>query len=175
MSMMSELEENRHGSLPIKTNQQGGFTIPDNYFDSMKSSIISNTSNDNLKIDNQQGGFVVPVLFFETQKNQILSKIISNRAKKISLSYNQIILRVSSIAAMITVVGFLFLFENSSKSPDFTASFSNEEILNHLEKNDVSEDLICELLNRNKTDKKDNDIEKYLYENVDEDILTENL
>ena len=67
------------------------------------------------------------------------------------------------------------MFENSSKSPDFTANISNEEILNHLVKNDVSEDLICELLNRNKTNKNENDIEKYLYENADEDLLMDNL
>ena len=141
----------------------------------MKSSIIAKTSRDQLTIYNHHGGFVVPELFFETQKNKILSKSTPFRAQKISLSYNQIILRVSSIAAMLTIVGFLFLFENSSKSLDFTVNISNEEILNHLVKNDVSEDLICELLNRNKGNKKENDIEKYLYENADEDLLMDNL
>jgi len=172
---MPALEEYRQENLLRKTNEQGGFTTPDNYFDAMKSSIIAKTSRDQLTIYNHHGGFVVPELFFETQKNKILSKSTPFRAQKISLSYNQIILRVSSIAAMLTIVGFLFLFENSSKSLDFTVNISNEEILNHLVKNDVSEDLICELLNRNKGNKKENDIEKYLYENADEDLLMDNL
>jgi hypothetical protein len=48
---------------------------------------------------------------------------------------------------------------------------SAEEIVNHLEKNDVSEDLICELLDQNTVGKKETDLEKYLNDHADEDLL----
>ena len=172
---MSETEEHIIESLIVKINKEGGFTTPDAYFDAMKSSILSKIDNDRLTIHKPENGFVVPEAFFETQKHQILSKAIKPQVKKISLTYGQLMMGAASIAAIITIVGFLFLKNNSGQSNDLTATISSEEIVNHLEKTDVSEDLICELLNQNKTSKKENEIEKYLNEHADEDLLVDDL
>jgi len=129
---------------------------------------------DNAVSHKQAAGFIVPDVFFETQKNQILSKALQTKAKKIRLSFNQLMTRVATIAATFTIAGFLFLQNNSGQSNELTASISNEEIVNHLEIADVSEDLICELLDQNKMNKKENEIEKYLNENADEDLLMDN-
>ncbi len=172
---MSEFEENNILKLIGNTCKQGGFTTPDAYFDNMKSSILAKIESDSLNIKNQEGGFIVSDSFFETQKLQILSKAINPKAKKIRLIYSQLSMRVASIAAIFTIVGFLFLQNFYGHSNDLTATISNEEIVNHLVKTDVSEDLICELLDQTKTNKKENEIEKYLNEHADEDLLMDDL
>lgn len=172
---MSELEENKIEKLVGMTSKQGGFTTPDAYFDAMKNSILSKMDSDDLRIHKPETGFVVPDSFFEIQKNQILAKSAKPQAKRIILTSNQWMMRAASIAAMLTIVGFLFLRNNTSKSVDFTASISSEEIVSHLEKNDVSEDMICELIDQSKSTKKENEIEKYLNEHADEDLLMDDL
>jgi len=172
---MSEIDENSIENLIGKTNKQGGFTAPDAYFDELKNSILSKIEGDKLTIHKPDTGFVVPDVFFETQKQQILSKLNKPQAKKISLTSNQWILKAALVAAILTIVGFLFIPNNSSNSLDLSASISNEEIVNHLVKSDVSEDLICELLDQTKTNKKENEIEKYLNEHADEDLLMDDL
>jgi len=171
---MLKIEENSIENLIGKPNKNAGFTAPDNYFAPMRIAILSKLDIDNADSHKQAAGFIVPDAFFETQKNQILSKALQTKAKKIRLSFNQLMTRVATIAAMFTIAGFLFLQNNSGQSNDLTASISNEEIVNHLEIADVSEDLICELLDQNKMNKKENEIEKYLNENADEDLLMDN-
>lgn len=172
---MSELEKNTIENLIGKTNKQSGFITPDAYFDDLKKSILSKVEVDNLSIHKPKTGFFVPEDFFEIQKLQMLSKIAKPKAKRISLTYNQIAMRVASIAALFTVVGFLFLHNNSSKPINPSTSISSEEIVSHLEKNDVSEDLICELLDQTKPTKTENEIEKYLNEHADEELLMNDL
>jgi hypothetical protein len=172
---MSEIEENRIEKLIGETNKESGFNTPANYFDTMKNLVLSKIESDILNANNREGGFIVPEMFFEIQKHQIISKAIKPKAKKINLNYNQWMLRVASIAAMFTIIGFLFLNKNENKSIEFTANISSEEILHHLEKNDINEDLICDLLYQNKTNKKENEIEKYLSEHADEDLLINDL
>lgn len=172
---MSELEKNTIEKLIGKTNNKGGFTAPDAYFDGMKNAILSKIDGDKLTIDTPQTGFIAPDTFFEEQKHQILAMVNKPQAKRIKLNSYQWLIRAASIAAMLTIVGFLFLNKNASKSVELTASISSEEIVNHLEKNDVSEELICELIDQNKVTKKETDLEKYLNEHADEDLLIDEL
>jgi hypothetical protein len=81
----------------------------------MKSSILAKINDDKLVVENQIGGFKVTDTFFEKQKMQILSKTIKPQAKKISLAYNQLMLRVASVAAMLTIAGFMFCKPNQVK------------------------------------------------------------
>ncbi len=174
---MQNNEENIANSTIKQLSKNAGFTVPEKYFENLQNVIIEDIKILNFKIENTKGGFIVNDDFFETQKQIILNKTIKNKPNyKINL-YPNLFFKVTSIAALITIVGFLFLYKNNAVSYANTIPISHDEILQHLEKNEVSIELISEEINLNKTNisNKNNELEKYLIEQADEQQLIDEL
>ncbi|MCX6186301.1 MAG: hypothetical protein NTU43_04780 [Bacteroidetes bacterium] len=171
--MLNNEEDNIDNYIKNKNNQ-GGFTTPDDYFVSMSKSILLKIEGKQLGFETRQGGFMIPDSFFENQKQIILNQTTHSKAKIIPF-YNKRALKVASMAAMLMIVGFLFVHSIAPKNTDILANISGDEIINHLEKTDISEELICEVIGQNNFSKKDTDLEKYLDEHVDEDLLIDDL
>ncbi|MFN4084212.1 MAG: hypothetical protein ACK4K9_11325 [Bacteroidia bacterium] len=110
-----------------------GFDLPENYFDELKSEVM-------LKVQKNQfeGGFTVPDNYIETLRKNVLANTKPDiKTIKISWFYY-----ASAAAALLLAVTFIFLFE-PQKQENF-GSISDKEIINHLEHNGLSIDLLCD-------------------------------
>ena len=156
---------------------KGDFGVPDKYFDLFKASILSKINSDSV-INNSEGGFTIPKDYFETSKIQILSKINTQKAKKVNLFSFAKWQFIRGIAAIFIAIFSVYIFFNINKNNTLNANLnkvSEAEMIEYLANNDLKIEWINELNPEIKTiSKKDEnniEIEKYLLEHADEQVL----
>lgn len=99
----------------LKNIKEAGFKVPDNYFDGIEDSVLSQ-----IKLKSIGGpGFKVPDGYFDTLEDTVLNKVSKDeKTKVINLFTRRNLLYVSSIAATILLLFNLNLFNKKSISFD---------------------------------------------------------
>lgn len=162
-------KENIEGEL-IKNNQ-GGFSVPESYFEKLESDIFAKTAN---------VGFTVPNGYFDTLESKITDKISK---PKLSISYSSTYAKVLSgiAAALIVISGFIFMNrnlmpnkQNKAFSKAVMDEVSDEEIITYVDESDIRESHIIDVAFTTK-DKSQNQVEDYLINNAEEQLIIEEL
>ncbi len=145
----------------------GGFDVPDRYFETLQKNILNKTS---------ENGFFVPDEYFETLEARIQQRI--PKGKVIPLNAAIIKKYMIGVAASILFIAGLFLIKNKTSNtiptPIYSevnvTNLSNEDILNYVDVEDITDSHIGETaLNTN--DKTQKQVEDYLLNNVDEELI----
>jgi len=180
---MKDEIENIGNDFLKNLGNNGGFGVPEKYFDQTKAIILSKINADsNFAVSNSEGGFIVPTDYFETNKEQLLSKINNKTAVKTNVFTFANWQLISGIAAIFIAIFSLYIFLNSNKNNTLSANLnkvSEAEMIEYLANNDVKIEWINELNSEIKTvsSKDDNykEIDQYLLEHTDEQALLDEL
>ncbi len=169
-------QEENHSELYLKNlKTEGGFRLPDHYFEDLEIKMLANLAEPELNFG-QNGGFKTPEEYFAGMEMAVLNKLALKKAKIIPFYQRSFFSLGISIAAGLLLVSMLFLYRMSD-SPDIVknTAVSNEEIINHLSNEDINAELLCEAgwcTEMEKLNKKENDeLNNYIIENSDESLL----
>ena len=97
----------------LKNIKNAGFKIPDNYFEGIEDTVLSQ-----IKLKRIEGsGFKVPDSYFESLEDTIINKISKNeKSKVINLFTRRNLMYASSIAATILLLFNLSVFQKKTAS-----------------------------------------------------------
>lgn len=140
-----------------KSNPQGGFTIPDGYFERSKNQMM-------LRVNN--GGFTTPEAYFEKNKTRLLSHI----KPKPKLFY---IKPIWYAAAILIIMLGLYQFMPLTYNKNENLVVTDEEIINYVIADKLS-DLPIEALVVNEANKNET-LPDEVIEGMDEEILVNEL
>lgn len=170
----------------MKTNfennieNDGGFQIPNQYFEKSTTNILNKISAKTaLPIENMERGFTVPENYFEKNRQLILKNTKTHSVKKFNLFTKNNWFVLTGIAAMLIAVIGLFVFVNTNNTNNLSAAtskISDDEIIDYLTTNDITFEWINDAVlspNTNKT--KTIELEQYLLEHADEQVLLDEL
>ncbi|MCK6611273.1 MAG: hypothetical protein L6Q78_09535 [Bacteroidia bacterium] len=118
---------------------QGGFEVPVDYFEANTKRLSAFLRKEGPELPESIGGFQVPENYFENLRPTIPVK--KGRIVRFRPLFN-----VAASFLLIGFTGFLLIRSNqtgSSKQSELS-SLSQEEIINHLETQEFSADLLCE-------------------------------
>ena len=160
----------------LKNIKNTGFKIPDNYFEGVEDTVLSQ-----IRLKSIEGsGFKVPNGYFESLEDTVISKISKNEnTKVINLFTKRNLLYVSSIAATILLLLNISLFNKKSVSFETLETASVEQyIMNeYIDSYDMAslltdEDIIEEnFIQHNFSEE---NMENYILNNIDiEDYFSE--
>ncbi|WP_100612633.1 hypothetical protein [Confluentibacter lentus] len=160
----------------LKNIKNTGFKIPDNYFEGIEDTVLSQ-----MKLKSIDGsGFKVPNGYFESLEDTVISKISKNEnTKVINLFTRRNLLYVSSIAATILLLFNLSVFNKKSVSFETleTASVENYIMNEYIDSYDMAslltnEDIVEEnFIEHNFSEE---NMENYILNNIDiEDYFSE--
>jgi len=165
----------KHIKLKDLNIKNTGFSVPDYYFDSLETKIISKVNDD------------IPNNYFEDVEKNILSKLNLDKPKNIKVIKlnSQFFKRLIPIVAAASVILFIGLnFFNKTNTPNFesldTSSISNWVELNSDDSNAyvlgqyLSPSEITSIYNPELTNIKDADLVKYLNDTNLEDLMINN-
>jgi len=153
----------------------GGFIVPENYFDGLKSSIKNQINQNENSLPHSTeiiaDGFITPPDYFNNLKENILVNINTRKAVKpnLRLVYSQII----NIAAILFVVSFLYFYKDIHHAEGYANNWkdlSDKELIDHLNTTGYSVEMLCDagfcddLL---KVNDNNGELEKYLIDNTD--------
>jgi len=142
-----------------KSNPQGGFTVPDDYFERSKNQIM-------LRVN--EGGFTTPEAYFEKSKTSLLSQI---KPKPKIIYINPI----WYAAALLVVTMGLYLFMPLTNYKTENLVVTDEEIINYVIADKLS-DLPIEALAVNEANSNKNEsIPEEVIEGMDEETLINEL
>jgi hypothetical protein len=139
------------------SNPQGGFTVPDDYFERSKNQIM-------LRVN--EGGFTTPEAYFEKSKTRLLSQI---KPKPKIIYINPIWYAAGILIIMLGLFQFMPLTYNKNENLIVT----DEEIINYVIADKLS-DLPIEALVVNEANKNET-IPDEVIEDMDEEILVNEL
>ncbi len=140
-----------------KSNPQGGFTIPDGYFERSKNQMMVRVND---------GGFTTPDAYFEKNKTRFLNHI----KPKPKLFY---IKPIWYAAAMLIIMLGLYQFMPLTYNKNENLVVTDEEIINYVIADKLS-DLPIEALVVNEANKNET-IPDEVIEGMDEEILVNEL
>ncbi len=140
-----------------KSNPQGGFTVPDDYFERSKNQIM-------LRVN--EGGFTTLEVYFEKSKTRLLSQI---KPKPKIIYINPIWYAAGILIIMLGLFQFMPLTYNKNENLIVT----DEEIINYVIADKLS-DLPIEALVVNEANKNET-IPDEVIEDMDEEILVNEL
>jgi hypothetical protein len=140
-----------------KSNPQGGFTIPDGYFERSKNQMMVRVND---------GGFTIPDAYFEKNKTRLLNHI----KPKPKLFY---IKPIWYAAAMLIITLGLYQFIPLTYNKNENLVVTDEEIINYVIADKLS-DLPIEALVVNEANKNET-IPDEVIEGMDEEILVNEL
>ncbi len=167
------MNKNIHHIEQLKENN-AGFSLPDTYF-SDSADRLKLIPNDEMPEHLFEAGFLVPPTYFSNNKKQLIERV-NKKNKQIKIFK---ITAVSGIAAVLLAILGLNFWPSKPISKvelDFN-QLTDAEIIEHLSKEDMNENLLCEagwcqeLNDLNKS----NETEKYLLESDHLDYLKESI
>jgi hypothetical protein len=142
-------------------NNNGGFNVPTNYFEQLKQQVANKIQLMPYTHKNN-AGFNVPKGYF-SQLNLAIKLKTSGKQNQLRI---KIITRYAAVAAVFFVAVFLFLFEPTFESkPNL---LTDEAIINHLQNEGFSLDLLCDAGWCNELNESNNsNLEEYLLNQTD--------
>ena len=155
-----------------KIYKDQGFKIPEGYFDALKEELSTKLAEESLS---KGSGFEIPEGYFQGLEERILSKVEHPKKGKI-VSLRTIILRVSAVAAIVTLLLTIYF---SPKENAINPTY--DEIAAWIEENigEIDTDYIIsamgEELNLKESFIESNNIENYLDENDTYILIEESL
>ena len=180
---MNPLEENREQFIK-DLNVQGGFTVPEGYFEQLDKRLQDITEEPQLQLKGESGGFFTPENYFSKLEGKILEKVARPKAKIIPLYRKPVFWLSAAIAASLLFVSLLFLF-NDNKPAEFTDrqkavehELTESELIEYLNDEGYHLDQLCDAgwCNEFNNLKKESDpLENYLQEHANEGLLMEEL
>lgn len=147
----------------------GGFETPPLYFGHLRTHILNRTT----RADQNQPA--LPDGYFEQSKAAILAKTSRKTPKTINLWYTQPVFRYAAAAGIVaTLTVSLWPSRLPMEQHISAANISDEEIIHYLEQNDLR-DINLSDINFNYTDPSSNEVEQYIINQSDEQLLVEHL
>src|ERR1035441_7878935 len=152
------------------------YEVPMNYFDNLEEFISKNVLATSLEAIPKENPFEVPTGYFERLDSEIIDNVLASQKKK-GFEWKGIFSTPKYAVSFVTMVlAVFFVFKVSTVNRMDKYSFTEQEIANSGEINDIDEGTIIETLySDNKTNAlpKQKDIENYLLDNdVDESQIT---
>ena len=154
----------------ILGKRNGGFMVPEGYFQQMQKDILRKTSGN---------GFRIPDGYFDTLESRIQQRV--RKPRMIHLNIINFKKAAIGIAASVLLVSGFFLLKNTfEKAPAIAFSeakmneLSDEEIINFVDVADIKDLHIAETKIKTE-DKTQKQIEDYLINNTDEPLMNEEL
>jgi hypothetical protein len=150
--------------------REGGFTTPDAYFVALQQNVLSRTSS---------GGFTVPDGYFEQAEVRVLQKVKESSRPRLRIIYQR--RAFAAMAAAVLLASFLFVFRQSFNAnqgaarPVAAIDVSDDEIMEYVEVADIRESRIMDLAFNSTEDKSQKQVEEYLVNNADEQLIIEEL
>ncbi len=161
--------EKEHIDNELLGKPEGGFTVPDNYFENLEKDVLRKTTGN---------GFIVPEGYFESLHQDILNKT-GKQPKIIRLKVSRRI--ITGIAASLILLSGLYLLINKTEpvqTPQFSETklkeLSDEDILNYVDVSDIKDAHIVETAFKPE-DKMQKQVEDYLINNTEEQLIIEEL
>lgn len=150
----------------------GGYTTPDGYFEELQKTILRKT------VDHV---FTTPENYFETLETRINLKLAKPQSAQLRIIHFKKI--AIGIAASLLLVSGLFFTKNIIHSTSTSAHFSeaainelsDEEIIKYVEVSDIKDSHLAEILPNTNEDKTQKQVEDYLINNADEQLITDEL
>ncbi len=174
---MKEQDQHIDDSFIKKLPVSGGFEVPDGYFNQSTDSIFHTINND-LAVG-KAGGYTVPDGYFEQVEQQILQKVKLEEPKKIYLWSWSNVTKVAAVFIAVVGITLFIVVKNQSEQTlsDKLNKVSQDELIDYLANNDVKMEWISDV---NYTPAKENntntkEIEQYLIDHADEQVLLEEL
>jgi hypothetical protein len=144
----------------IKTFEEqceGGFDVPDNFFEKSKQQLLFKTN---------KGGFSIPDQYFEVSKTNLLNQV-NKPHRKIALTYWKF-----AAAAVLMLSLSLYWYLPMAVSPQ-SADLNEDEIINYLVSTGV-EDYNIALIQPNEPVAKNDHEEELIYQ-IEEDLIINEL
>lgn len=175
---MQEQDQHIDDSFIKKLPVSGGFEVPEDYFNQSAERLLHVINND--LATGKAGGYTVPDGYFEQTTQQILQKVKARQPEKIYL-WNWA--SVAKIAAVFITVCGLTLFVVTKNKSEQTLSeklnkVSQDELIDYLANNDVKIEWISDVNytpTKESTTANTKEIEQYLIDHADEQVLLEEL
>ncbi|MEI6507926.1 MAG: hypothetical protein WCO54_05535 [Bacteroidota bacterium] len=154
----------------LLNNPDNGFQVPDGYFELLQNNILAKTTDN---------GFTVPEKYFNTLDNRIQQKIKKSKVINHHFAFKRMAMGVA--ASFILIAGFLLIknqlypsMQSHVLSQNKLNELSDEEIINYLDIADLSDNHIAESTVKTEV-KSQNQVEDYLINNAEEELIIEQL
>ncbi|MES2655724.1 MAG: hypothetical protein V4620_09045 [Bacteroidota bacterium] len=175
---MKEQDQHIDDSFIRKLPVSGGFEVPDGYFNRSADRLL-HTINDDLAVG-KEGGYTVPDGYFEQTTQQILQKVKVVEPKKIYLWSWSNVAKVAAVFIAIVGITLFIVIKNKSNQTlsDKLNKVSQDELIDYLANNDVKIEWISEVnytQTKESTPANTKEIEQYLIDHADEQVLLEEL
>jgi hypothetical protein len=154
-----------------------GFKTPDYYFDSLEENLMQRLQETKFISDVEEPGFTVPEGYFKSIDGEIFNKLEKEETPVISLSSKKPLYYIAGIAASIVLILAIFI------NKPFEDEISIEMVETYLEDRDLSSYELAELLSDSdlleddfiitETSFKEDNLESYLLENSEIDLIIE--
>lgn len=162
--------EKEYIDYELLNNPDNGFKVPDGYFELLQKNILAKTTDN---------GFTVPENYFNTLDNRIQQKIKKSKTINYHFTFRRMAMGVA--ASFILTAGFLLIknqlypsMQSHVLSQNKLNELSDEEIINYLDIADLNDSHIAETTVKTEV-KSQNQVEDYLINNAEEELIIEQL
>lgn len=176
-----------------------GYTVPDQYFSSLKNRILAQTSeeesnaDEHLSIDEESGaeealkrfpvsaGFSTPDQYFQKLQAKILAQTVEEaapaRESKIVRLWHSGLLKYASAACFVLVAAFGFYLNEQTIKPvaATAAEIANEQMLYDIDEQDIIDHVEGNVAEEPKTNATNAELETYILNNYSQSDLSSEL
>lgn len=170
---MENSKENSSEDYIRSLNPSGGFFTPPNYLESNVTRMKDLILKEQLNIPETRGGFEVPENYFENFKVDIRPK-----QSQLTLLHKSKWISIAASLLLIGFTGWIIIKNNPNgkgKEQSDLQKLSTEEIINHLDPQDINAELLCDAGWCNELQELENESKEVnpILDEVSEEDLTE--
>jgi len=164
-----------------------GFTVPDQYFSSLKDRILAQTTAEEFTHEEvlsqlpPSPGFSIPDQYFQKLQSKILAQTVAEapppaKESKIVRLWHSGLLKYASAACFVLVAAFGFYLNRQTYIPESTAAeVANEQMLYDIDEQDIIDHVEGNTVDEPKDNATNAELETYILNNYSQNDLSSSL